>query len=106
MGAYVNPAGETKETWLEREGKPILEGEARNFFNSDWGDEHKDHLPVCLVQNSAFSAAAVGFSKEEISCFCDPYDRRPRKWYSVPIDKLLESSDPSLKYYLERSQDA
>ena len=96
MGAYVNPIGEEKEVWLEREGNLITEHEAATWDWLDWGEEHKERFPVCLVDNGPFTAAGIGFCQKEIDEFIDLSDLRPRKWYSVPIDKLLESSD--LKY--------
>jgi hypothetical protein len=62
-------------------------------------DESKKVLPVCLVNNGLFTAAGIAFSKDELQAFCVPSDRRPKRWFTVETEKLLEV-EPSLKFYL------
>lgn len=90
MGCYVNPQSESKELFLQREGRVINVNEAKITSTE---------LPVCLVNNGPFTAAAVGYSNSEIQAFGDVTDRRPKVWFMVPIEKLKEVSD--LETYLK-----
>ena len=85
MGAYVNPENETKEKFLEREGRPV--------GNIKWKDVPEGFLPVILLDNFAFSAAGIAYSERELNAFTDPRDSRIKKIYLVPIEKLLPVSD-------------
>lgn len=91
MGAYIDPVGETKEEWLAREG--------RKFLHLRWQDLEEDELPVVLIQNPQFTAAAIAYCEEEFIIFLHPRDHRPKTIYVVKKDKLLQIA-PSLKYYL------
>lgn len=84
MGCYISPSQETKESFLAREGRVINV----NDFTAE-----PNELPVCLVDNGAFNAAAVAFDRAELHRFSDVNDQRPKVWYLVPIDKLAEVSD-------------
>lgn len=87
MGYYINPRNESKENFLEREGERITS-------KIEWEDMSKFKLPVCLVDNGYFTAAAIGYSKEEWEVFSkNPNDLRPKSFWIVPIDKLLRVSD-------------
>ena len=90
MGIYINPTnGQSKEEWLNERGekfnyttevsvvKPLME-------------HHK--IIVCLVVNGMFTAAAVAFDNSELRAFANPNDLRPKTWYMVHIDKLLDHS--------------
>lgn len=79
MGIYINPPDMTKEQFLEKFGI-----ECR-------GDELEileDMLPVVLVDSGYFTAAAIAYSRYELSCLVDPFDPRPRKYYMVPREHL------------------
>lgn len=91
MGCYVNPPEMSKEDWLEENGTlcntiPVL-------------DLESDELPVCLVQNRLFSAAAVCCEQGKMIEFTRPDDSRKKVWYLVPIKKLLEASN--LRFYIK-----
>ena len=88
MGCYVNPPSETKESFLEREGKRV---EPINALS--WEDVPEGMLPVVLINNGPFTAAGVAYKRSELVEFTDPRDYRPKKVYLVPIDKLSEVSD-------------
>ena len=81
MGYYVNPTDTSKEAFLHEEGREITDEEARNF------DFSKDELPVCLVDNYMFTAAAIAYDPRERDIFLEP-DGRSRKWYAVPRSQL------------------
>lgn len=36
---------------------------------------------VCVVDNGFFGAAAYAYSENEMKCFLDPTDRRPKRWF-------------------------
>ena len=84
MGYYINPHGVSKEAWLIENGVHISETEARSVF-----DEGSD-LPVCLVDNGIFTAAAVAYDTREFQAFTLPDDDRPKCWFRVPREKLIE----------------
>lgn len=89
MGVYVNPAdGSDKVEWL-----------TENAVEEDYGppeswDARLDEglLPVCLVDNGFFTAAAVIFDEREFIEATRP-DARPRIWYLVPIEYLIRASN-------------
>lgn len=84
MGYYINPPVVSKETWLIENGVHISETEAHAVF-----DEGVD-LPVCLVDNCMFTAAAVAYDVREFEAFSMPDDDRPKYWFRVPREKLIE----------------
>lgn len=88
MGYYVNPSNQSKESWLKENCEP--------FSNKpdSWEEGIKRGLlPVILVDNTIFTAAAIGFSLEEYDVFMDPNDTRLKSLYWVQISKLLKVSD-------------
>jgi hypothetical protein len=82
MGFYVNPQKETKEAFLARCGRGI-------DAHFKWQNLPAGSLPVTLVDNGPFTAAAICYSKEEFEEFTDPNDRRLRMYYLVKIEDLL-----------------
>ena len=90
MGCYVDPKGEEKEAFLEREG-------VRLDDVPDWDTLPEGYLPVCLIQNQnllgTFTAAGIGWDRLELSRFNLSHDKRPKRWYIVPIDRLWAVSD-------------
>ena len=89
MGCYVNPTNESKETWLEREGKRV------NAIN--WNIKPLDTLPVVLMNSGPFTAAGVAYSESELKAFTQPSDNRSKIYYYVSIEKLSKVS-PILDY--------
>jgi hypothetical protein len=96
MGAYINPRGETKEQWLEREGLELPQDEVAAMgdkaFSGDW-------LPVCLVDNGPFTAACIMFDNRELDVWLRPDDTRPKRFFMAPLKLLYEVSN--LKEYRE-----
>jgi len=82
MGIYINPPECSKEEWLIENGIPV--------FDTPSIDYREGYLPVCLVGNRAFTAAAVCPDEREVDAFSDPSDERPKQWFIVPIEKLTE----------------
>jgi hypothetical protein len=80
MGYYINPPNSSKEQFLKEKGIVIFEVSAGNYLNDET-------MPVCLVNNGGFTAAAIGYSQSEINCFKQP-DGRPKIWYAVKRSDL------------------
>ena len=85
MGVYINPPSETKEAFLTREGLPITTSAVRQ-----WDFSKRDCLPVALVNNGPFTAAGVAYDHREAEEFTRPSDPRPRAYFAVPIEVLLD----------------
>jgi hypothetical protein len=86
MGVYINPKTCSKEQWLASNGEKIV-GRVPTLT------ERPGFMPVCLVDNGPFTAAAVAYQEGELSAFSDPQDHRPKQWFLVETTKLLEVSD-------------
>jgi hypothetical protein len=98
MGVYINPPAETKEEFLHREGEHLS---AQEFKAWDF-TSNPTRLPVALVDNGPFTAAAVAFDAREIRDFSNPNDRRRHTFFSVPVEKLLDQEQSGIpKGYLE-----
>ena len=80
MGYYINPTNETKEVWLS--AFPEVDPQETGFIDGD------DRL-VCLVDNLAFTAAAVMVNANEYAEFMHD-DGRKKIWYRVPLANLIE----------------
>lgn len=90
MGAYINPQnGQSKEAWLKSNcnSGPLS---AMRPWNTNL---YQASLPVCLVDNGAFTAAAIAYNEREFNDFNDPHDHRPKVWFIVSIDRLTQVSD-------------
>lgn len=98
MGAYINPENESKEDFLEREGKKI-----HWDMKPSWETIPYGYLPVVLVNNPLFTAAAIGFNKREYE-FLTRHDTRERELFFVKIDKLWDVSN--LKDYVKNMEEA
>lgn len=83
MGVYVNPPWQGKREWLQENG--VSTGTTPPEIT-------ETTLPVCLVDNGVFFAAAVAYSASELREFSRE-DARPKEWFSVPISKLKEVCD-------------
>ncbi len=92
MGAYINPASETKGSWLSREGKEIPLQEIKKH------EDFSNILPVILVDNGMFTAAAIGYSKGELDYFLRAKNERPKRYFLVEIKKLHQVSSDLANY--------
>lgn len=81
MGFYIDPKQGTKEDWLRKHGRRIAQPTA-------WPAASED-LPVCLVLNPGFTAAAIAYNERELERLL-PEDGRPKLWFSAPRFLLLE----------------
>lgn len=77
MGFYINPEGITKERWLDENAKPISVPINMEIFKNKASDE----IPLCLVDNGAFTALGVCFNPNEMMVFNDVRDGRIKFWY-------------------------
>lgn len=85
MGSYINPRGESKEAFLEREAIEV-EG-------PQWPADAPAHLPVCLVDNGPFTAAGIGYCQQEMEAFSRPGDHRPKRWFVIETERLFAVSN-------------
>lgn len=88
MGYYVNPPRESKEAFLRRVGIA-----APSDHRISWDSVPKGFLPVVLVNNGAFTAAGICYSKAELDQFTRSDDPRRREIYLVKIEELRQVSD-------------
>jgi len=92
MGAYINPKGRSKESWLEEFGE-LIETPPKTV------DLSSEFLPVCLMDNGPFTAAGIAFNQLELDAFTVKSDTRPKIWYMAHKEALLDVSN--LKGYLK-----
>lgn len=83
VGEYLNPP-EDKLQWLLKNAQIV--GEDQQQFV----DPTTDKVAVCLVDNGAFTAAAVAYSEGEFREFNRETDIRPKLWFVVDLDKMAE----------------
>ena len=84
MGFYVNPPQESKEAFLEREGI-----NAPFDLKLNWDSIPEGFLPVILVNNGSFTAAAIAYSHSELDEFTRMDDPRPRRIFLVKTALLI-----------------
>jgi hypothetical protein len=80
------------EDWLNENGTIVP---TPLFF----GDFSKGTNLICLVENRNVKISALVYDPTEWDIFADNNDSRPKVWYEVPTEKLLESI-PEHKYRL------
>ncbi len=100
MGFYIKPKDMSKEAFLDKHAMRIdrkLFLEFRDFLTHD-------KLPVCLVQNPQFSAAAIAYSTHEAEAFADPSDYRPKEYFLVSKKLLNEDVGVDLKAVLKLAE--
>lgn len=85
MGCYINPSDKSKEAWLKENAVAIDAHSAKTALTSE-------NVPICLVNNGPFTAAAVGFSEREIDEFLR-HDGRPKQWFMARRDAVRRVSD-------------
>ena len=97
MGAYINSDKMSKEQWLAENATEV------SYGDFTWKDTPKGGLPVVLVSNGFFTAAAVCYCEGEFNVFTDPNERRPRRFfYAKEADLHLVA--PGLAEYIEKAQ--
>mgnify|MGYP001595140630 CR=1 FL=1 len=99
MGLYIDPEQGTKEEWLEKNGIEFR-------IAPDWGSINpRIELPVVVVENPdlGFTAAGIAWGRGEYERFTRPGDSRPKRYFMVPVGKLLEVHE-RLADYLDESE--
>ena len=88
MGCYVEPRNETKEEFLEREGREVIS----DYISQNYRFiKQEGSLPVVLCDNGNFTAAGIAYTEREFERFVR-YDDRPKRFFIVPIKKLMAVS--------------
>lgn len=85
MGYYINPKNQTKEDFLLNVGTIVPAYVVRDY---KYPLKKGGSVPVVLVGNDGFTAAAVMTDTNEIARFMDRADDRPKVYFLVPIDEL------------------
>ena len=88
MGYYIQGPERGKGKYLEEEYHAI----PCNVHEAYIVLGHVSLVPVCVVDNGAFDAAAVAYSREEFECFSYHGDVRPKQWYIMDRVKAYELS--------------
>lgn len=83
MGYYINPPNQTKEQFLAEKAMQISKDEFATF------EFKRDLVPLCWMDNGAFSALGIAYNQSEIRAFAAP-DRRIKKFYVVPLETLKD----------------
>jgi hypothetical protein len=98
MGCYVNPKESTKEAWLDGNAKQrgVIVGGKSSI--PPYSSFPEGMMPVVLVDNGPFTAAAVAYCEAEYQEFTDLSDHRPRVIFEAKVEDLLKVSD--LKNYM------
>lgn len=97
MGCYINPKGMTKEQFLKKYGERVDRV-------PEWQTIPQDKLPVCIVDNTMFTAAGVCYDEHEIEEFLVDLgiDGRPHAWFIVPVVELVKVSPLfAVKHYYD-----
>ena len=89
MGCYVNPKGIKKDAWLKTNGRFICDVNEYSDIPVYEGLCHDNRLPVVLVDNGSFYAAAVCYNRDEYNRFVMLPDPRPRMIYTVEKGLLM-----------------
>jgi len=102
MGIYINPKDMTKEEWLDEHSDSSF-----NPFEDtiEWPSSEANWLPVALIDNGPFTAAAVCYCYDEFYIFSNDRSGRDITWYKIPKAALNEVTGQDLsKYYNEKSR--
>ena len=104
MGYYINPKDKSKEQWLKENG--TLSNKltcAEVIAKSNPGGSKI--LPVVLVDNGPFTAAAIAFSEREFEEFATPTDRRSKLYFLVEVEKLMEVCGEFGRWWKEQEEE-
>jgi len=94
MGLYINPTEVTKEQWLQQ----YHCGAQRT--PPEWNEIPKDQIVICLINNGAFTAAAICYNERELNDFADENDTREKLWVFVKED-YVHLIQPRLSEYID-----
>lgn len=88
MGYYIPGPTVGKGAYLIKEHDALPCSQAMAWM----AIEHPTMVPVCVVSNGDFEAAAVVYSDAEYEGFADRQDVRPKQWYVMNRTKAYELS--------------
>jgi len=91
MGFYINPPTMSKEAFLAANGRRIRRDEAMEIIKAGVS------FPVALIDNGAFTAAAIGYSADEVEYFLRDASGRPsngERCRTRRFTKLSRNSGP------------
>ncbi len=82
MGRYINPLTMSKEEFLYTVGKPI----PRTF---KWSELPEGYLPVVLVDNGNWSAAAICSDEADFQ-MCLEEEKRPIECFLLRVEDIVK----------------
>lgn len=88
MGYYIQGPERGKGKYLEEEHQAM----PCNVHEAYLAVGHVSLVPVCVVSNGGFEAAAVIHSDAEYEWFTDGRDARSKRWYIMNRVKAYELS--------------
>ena len=91
MTIYLNPPEMTKEAFLQKHGKWLLQDEVANYNL----DDHSETCVVCWIDNGPFAAAGILHGQRDLEDFTNPDDPRPRAFYIVNTAEINAEGGPS-----------
>jgi hypothetical protein len=93
MGYYIQGPLSGKGAHLVREygATACSEKDARAALDSE------DMVPVCVVDNGMFDAAALAYDKQEFDVFAGDTSGRPKRWYIMSRARAYELSGYKVK---------
>lgn len=97
MGMYIEPRTDKLE-WLRQNGKEVS---LDVLVEEEVGKGGV--FPVVLVDNGMFYAGGVAYSERELLAFARP-DERPKFYFQVTIESLLEVLRPDEIEILEKAR--
>ncbi|KKN25989.1 hypothetical protein LCGC14_0879270 [marine sediment metagenome] len=82
-----------KEQFLQEHGTLVNPLDYDKDASRVWATRQLNELPVVLVDNGPFTAAAIGYCEKEVVDFLDPDDPRSRVLYMVNVDDIALACD-------------
>lgn len=95
MGYYIETdSSRNKANWIESNLNAV---QCLNASTAK-ATASKDNIPVCVVDNGFFEAAAIIYSRREFDSVNRSDDYRPKTWLLVPVAELVGKNyiDPSV----------
>lgn len=89
MGYYVNLPDIAE--FIDQNSVRITQSDAERFFNAAYDFYDPSKVVICAVDNYVFFAYAIAYSAEEFKAFSQPSDSRPKYWFLIDKNVLINS---------------
>jgi hypothetical protein len=94
MGIYINPAGETKESWLRVNAREVMRDQVAAH---DFGT---DSLPLVLIVAARFTVLLVLDNPYELQEFLGIEDPRRKTYFQASREAIAKAVHPELARYV------